>query len=181
MVTNFDPLAQDYYSPLVAEIRYYLNQHWNVTGDISWQFAQHRVYDATANFQYRGTTNQIVNLGYNYVADGDADGRDLNRLDLSTSWPIYHYWTAFADWNYNISFHNPQTYFFGLQYNSCCWAIRFVDSRNFIGYDASQNSILDHRYYLQFLLKGLGSAGVGGSSDLLRSRIGGFVDDFVRG
>lgn len=177
-----DSLATGNISPLIGELKYYLTPNWNITGDTSWDFKAKRVHDVTANFHYHAKTNQLLNIGYNYVTHGDLGDKDLNRIDSSFAFPIYKYWTVYADWNYNISLKKAQTYFYGIEYNSCCWAIRFLDGKVLTGYsNNNKNALYDKRYYIQFMLKGLGNMGSNGASQFIKSRVSGFHDIFNAG
>lgn len=181
---NADPLVKDNFSPLVGELKYYLNKAWNVTGTGAYDFANKRLNNAGVTFQYRYTTNGVANFGYNYLYDGDTYNKravDLNRLDLSLAWPVTRNWRLLGDWNYNISSHSPNAYVLGVEYNSCSWAMRLVSGNFFTGYSDDQRSLYDHRVYVQFMLKGLGNIGSSGVGSLLTSRIPGFNDMFKTG
>ncbi len=173
-----DPLTENKTSPVYGELKYYLSHNWNVTGNAAWDFHNNQVNSSTANFQYRPNDDHIVNLGYNYLVDGDSFNNktvNLNRINVSVAWLIWQHWRALGDWNYNFSYHNAQTYFYGLEYNSCCWAIRFINARIY-----KIANKFDYRYYVQFLFKGLGSVGNADPSGLLAGNISGYKNIFTR-
>ena len=76
--------------------------------------------------------------------------------------------------------------FFGVEYESCCWAIRLVAQKYLnIQFDNSglpltdNNNQYSNRFQFQFVFKGLGSAGNSGISELLESGIRGYKDPFL--
>ena len=52
----------------------------------------------------------------------------------------------------------------------------------FLSYDAREKKgVFDNTYYVQLMLKGMGSVGTSGASGMLTSRIAGFHDNFAAG
>lgn len=174
-----DPLTEDHSSPLYGELKYSLTDYWSATGDLAWNFNQHQINSTDLTVQYNANNEQLFNIGYNYLANGDVYKNkpvDLNRIDVSTSWLVWQRWRIFGEWNYYLSYHNTQNYLYGLQYDSCCWAIRFIFARVPRGTDN-----FDRQFYVQVLLKGIGNIGEGGNAGtLLNERISGFKDSFMR-
>jgi LPS-assembly protein len=172
-----DPLTKENISPAYGELQYYLNPNWNVTGDIAWDFKEQELNSSSVTFQYKPDPDRIINLSYNYQIDGDSfDNKtvDLNRISISATWPLMHRWHVLGDWDYNFSYHNAQTYFYGLEYDSCCWALRFVGARIY-----KTGNKFDNQFYIQVLLKGLGSLGFNNPGGLLTSNISGYKDRFA--
>lgn len=82
----------------------------------------------------------------------------LEQADLSFLTPIGGAWQFAARTRYSLDDHQSRENFAGLEYGTCCWALR-VSYRRFIG-DASGD--FDSGVYLQLQLKGLASIGAGG-------------------
>jgi LPS-assembly protein len=174
-----DPLTEHKTSPLYGELKYNLTPYWSATGDMAWNINQRQINSTDLTVQYKPNNDQLFNISYNYLANGDTFKNktiNLNRIDVSTSWLVWQHWRVFGDWNYYLSYHNTQNYLYGLQYDSCCWAIRFVAARLHRGTDD-----FDNQFYVQFLLKGIGNIGMGGSAEgLLSQRISGYKNNFRR-
>jgi LPS-assembly protein len=142
----------------------------------------------SVNFSYNSGTGRLFNIGYNFVRDGDivnshdlsASTDNLSLINLAAALPITAHWSALGDWNYNITHDHPQTYFYGAQYNSCCWAIRFLISRTMLSEDSHGNAKFDRDYYVQFQLKGLGNFGRNDPSTLINSVLPAYRDQFTR-
>ncbi len=177
-------------SPIVGEIKYHLDQDWSVDSSIAWDPNFGETNNAYTFFQYKPDEDHILNLGYVFLKGGDqllgkspnSSENDLNQTDFSIAWPIAERWKGMARWNYNLSHTHAQTYFVGVQYDSCCWAIRLVAGREFQYLENDANSknkpVFDNKIYLEFALKGLGDAALNSASGMLTDGIPGFTDNF---
>lgn len=180
-----DPLAQNNLSPLVGKLQYNFTPHWAAIGNIAWDVKNKQANNGAISLSYTGAVNQIVSIAYNFVRDGDQIGfppsGNLNRINFAAAWPVGDRWNLVGNWNYNISHQHPETYFYGLEYNNCCWAVRLVQGYNFIGTDIKGNNQFQHTFYLQFLLKGLSSVGTNSAGGILASQIPNYTDHFAGG
>ena len=173
-------------SPLAGQLYYRFNPQWSSTSNVAWDPNSNDFISGDLNFNYQPKRNHIINFNYNYIRFGDlfpsntlvpqiSHRNDLNQLGISYAWPIKENWQAVAGWNYNISHQYPQTYFYGLQYDSCCWAIRLVSGRAFSSINQNGNPVFNNTVYLQWQLKGLGTVGTNDAAGLLTS-IPGYQD-----
>ncbi len=106
---------------------------------------------------------------------------DTNLLSSGIAWPLTQHWSALAFGQLNISKERPDSYYGGLQYDACCWTVRFIASRSFNGNKANEdNNVVNefkNAYYFQLELKSLGSVGNSPGS-LLSNTLSGFLDPF---
>jgi len=180
-----------YSSPIAGEMDYEVAKHWHLLGDIAWDPNYTETNNANLIFQYKLDPKRVFNAGYTFLRGGDAfipsDGttipsnsnkNNLNQINFSTAWPIVKQWSFVGRYNYNISHNYPQTYYGGLQYDSCCWSARVIAGREFDYLDNNNDPVFDHRIYFQVALKTLGNVGVNDPGNLLTSDIPGYVDDF---
>ena len=68
----------------------------------------------------------------------------------------------------------------GVQYDSCCWAMRLMGGRTFKSLSASLEPQYNNNVYLQLLLKGLGSVATSDPYNILSTYIPGYTDPFHR-
>lgn len=178
-----DPLAQNRMSPTVGQMQYNLTPNWSATASAAWDMNISKLNNAAFTVKYNSSANRIVSVSYNFVKDGDVTNipntsNNLNRINLAAAWPVMENWNVVANWNYNLSHNHPQEYFYGLEYQNCCWAFRVVQSRSFTGTDVQNTNIFKQAIYLQFMLKSLGSVGTSSSSSILTSQLPGYQDNF---
>jgi LPS-assembly protein len=198
-----DPTVNETISPLVGELSYTLTPRWNVVGDLAWDPNRTQVNDGSINVIYNND-KKVVNLGYYFVSGADMPAQasgpvifnpvtqttgpvifnpqntvDLSRVNMGFSWPVTERWSAIADWNYNLSQGYAQVYFYGLQYDSCCFAARLVNSHTLMAIDQTGNTHFDNEFFVQIQLKGLGNFGYNNPSSLLSSALPGYQDQFL--
>lgn len=179
-----DPLAVNKLSPILGNINYFVNPLWDLSADIAWNQTTRTFDNGALTVKYHAPNNQLINIGYNYIKDGDQynqQTKNLNRIDLSFAWPFLQNWNLIGDWNYNLSYIHPQTYFYGLEYESCCFAIRLLQGKTFTGVNPGNNNDpkFDTQIFMQFLFKGLGAAGTAGTGDFIKGRISNYQDNFT--
>lgn len=173
-------------SPLVGQLIYNFNPAWNASANLAWDPHNHETQNGNINLQYSPQPNHIINLGYNFLRYGDpltnipatSSQNDLSQPGISFVWPILDRWQFVGSWNYNYSHAHFQTYFYGLQYDSCCWAIRLVSAHTFDSINNQGMPQFNNTVYLQWQLKGLGTIGINDPTSLLVSSIPGYQETF---
>lgn len=165
-------------SPISGVLNYNVSQIWNVTSNAIWDPVQRQFNNSTIGLHYQTDNAHIVNLGFSYVRNGDIysgivvnnSTNNLKLTDLSLSWPITHDINALGRWSQDWNREHFQNLIYGLQYDTCCWAVRLVGSRTFTNLAPDTNTPqYDTIYYVQFNLKGLGNIGSGNPNGLLSS------------
>ena len=174
-------------SPLSGILNYNINPSWGITGNSIWNPITNHFDNQSIALHYQPGTSQIVNLGYNFVRNGDllpgqlpdhtASG-NLSQTDFSFAWPLGRDWTTVGRWTENWNRHYFQNMLYGLQYDSCCWAVRFVGGRVFSNLSPNNTPEYNKQFFIQFAMKGLGNIGPGDPSQLLSSSISGYQTNF---
>lgn len=174
------------YSPVAARAVYHFNPYWIATSDYVWDPATHATNNGNINFHYQPGNNKIINFGYTYLVNGDitqvaytnAQNNPLHQAAISYTWPINQKWSTLAAFSYNISKRYSMMSLAGIQYDSCCWAFRLVGGRVFQSLNSQARPEYNNNIYLQFLLKGLGTAEYSDPASTITTFIPGFVDSF---
>ncbi len=173
-------------SPLVSYITWHLTQRSSLLGQYAWDFSEHATNNASISWQYVAPHNHIFNVNYRFQrtslafdVDGKAKRERLQQVGFSYGLPINQHWSAMGFWSYNISFNHPQTYFFGLQYDSCCWALRVLGGRTLTSENDRRNPKFNNGVYLQLVFKGLATVQHGQARQLLSTNIPGYIDDLT--
>ncbi|HLB57837.1 MAG TPA: LPS assembly protein LptD, partial [Gammaproteobacteria bacterium] len=175
-------------SPLSGVFTYSLNPRWNATATTIWNPYTSKVDNQTVTLQYERDPKRVINLAYTFLRNGDSytntpgnptnnSANNLSQTDLSAAWPVIYDWSAVARWTENWNHNHFQNILYGLQYDSCCWAVRFVTGRAFTNLNSSNNPQYNTQFYIQFALKGLGNLGNDPTS-LLSNSIAGYQSNF---
>ncbi|MFU8797881.1 MAG: LPS-assembly protein LptD, partial [Gammaproteobacteria bacterium] len=175
---NLSPTAKS--SPLAGQLNYKFNPQWETTANVTWDPQTRRTQNGNISLQYRPDKNRLLNLGYNFLQYGDpfqGNPTNLSQTMVSGAWPIKDRWQAVGSWNYNLSHERSQTYFYGIEYNTCCWAARVVVGRTFSGLSPSQEPTYNSAIYFQIQLKGFGNFGAANPTNILNT-IPGYRDQF---
>ncbi len=185
--TPSNPLNTQRFSPISGVLIYNINPNWSATGNAIWNVRSNRTDNATVGLQYKPDAKRIINLGYSFVRDGDqlptdtlgSSASNLRTTDLSFAWPITRDWSTVGRWSQNWNHRHFQDLLYGLQYDSCCWAVRFVAGRAFTSLNSNNVFQYNTQFFVQFALKGLGNVSPGGDpTQVLSSSIPGYENNF---
>lgn len=178
------PLTE--YSPLATRAVYNFNRALAITGDFVFDLYSNSTNNSYVNLHYQPEINHILNIGYSYLSNGDITQvakssvgiAPLNQLMFSYGWPLDEHWSTLAGYNYNLSKEYEMMSFFGIQYDSCCWAFRLIGGRSFQSLNSLAQPEYNKNIYLQILLKGLGSVGNSDPTSVIRTNLPTYLDEF---
>lgn len=184
-----DPTAGESVSPITGQLNYHPNSRWTATINAAWDPKQAAVTNESLEIRYSPAPQHMLKLGYQFVPNGDlltsappnSSQNNLQRIDLGMAWQISERWTALVDWNYNLSHHYEQAYVYGLEYDSCCVAVRLLASRTMVSASNTNAPEYQTNVFVQVLFKGLGTVGSTQSGALLNKVLPGYQDRFSRG
>ncbi len=173
-------------SPIAGLMTYNVTRALSFNAGYAWDPNLNQSITGSFYLSYIPAFNHIFQIGYSFIRNGDiVDPQDpndsannLNQISLDGAWPLNANWSLVGIFNYNISQDHPQTYLGGLEYNSCCFRIRFVGGRVFAAINQNQQTTFNNAIYLQIQLKGLGNIGTNNISNILTSNLNGYVDPF---
>jgi LPS-assembly protein len=173
-------------SPLSGILSYNLTPYWTFTSNTIYDTHVNNVKNETLTLGYSTDSQKSINLSYTYALNGavlqtnpvGSSANNLSQTDLSFIWPITHNWSTLGRWTENFNTARFQNLLFGLQYDSCCWAVRFLVGRTFTNVNASNTLQYNTESYIQFALKGLGNFGTGDPNSALNSNVTSYQTDF---
>ncbi len=140
------------FSDLVSELTATIDRDWYVNGRIQWNPDIDQSVRGSLLLSYRPDKDRIVNIGHRVV----SSGQDVNeQIDLSALWPVSDTIKLAGRWNYSLDADRSIESLLGIEYESCCWSLRFA-ARRFIADDGEDH---DTALYLQLVLKGLAPVG----------------------
>lgn len=141
-------------SELFAEGRLRLPMGFTASGTAVWDPEESLLREATTRLRYEPAANARLSGSYRFRQDLDGETTQ-ELLDLSASWPISAQWHAIAGWTYSSLESRTLQSIGGLQYQSCCWAVRVVNQ----AYRGDEGDPIDRAIMVQFELRGLGALG----------------------
>ena len=154
-------------SAWVADVGVAPTERWSINAAYQWDPKFRREDLASLRTRYLIGDNGVINLGYRYR-------RELTeQVDLSFLYPVNPNWSVVGRYYYDLDENKLIESIAGVQWESCCMAMRLVARR----YIRERNGELDDSLRLEFELKGLGSAGQKTEEILSRAILGYDRDD----
>ena len=149
-------------SDFIAELRFLIFDDLNFDISHQWNNENTGVARSQARLQYRSKNNKILNFGYRFRQNL------LEQGNISWSWPISETWNVLGHYNYSIRDKKTLEQFYGLEYESCCWAVRMVYRQYVSTRDGQEDTSLG----IQLVLKGMTSIGTKADKLLERGILG---------
>jgi len=134
-------------SDYLAELGLRMFERWRMRLGFQWNSDDSETKKAEARLQYRSGDKRIANIAYRFRRD------TLQEIDLALAWPLGNRWNAVGRYNYSMEDNSLLEGLVGVEYETCCWAVRSVWRR----YIASRDGNFDTSISLQLILKGFGS------------------------
>lgn len=161
-----------------------MTDRWGLRGGLQYDTRLDNVATSSASIEYRRDEDRMVQLTYRYAspeyiqatlpnyatADQYKDG--IAQVGGAASWPIADRWSIVGAYYFDTNTSKPADQMVGLQYNSCCYALRVGYERKLNGWDTTNNqSKYDNVIGFNVELRGLSSNYGLGTQQMLRSNI----------
>ncbi|MCW8109425.1 LPS assembly protein LptD [Alteromonas ponticola] len=147
-------------SALAAELDWQLGSRWFMHTDVQIATQTDKVERNSTSIEYRRDAKSVVQLTHRYIRQ--LSGEQIDQVGILASWPITDTLHWVGRTYRDLSLDRSVESFFGLQYESCCWAVRLVGQRhlsNRVTVDGSRTTgEFDSGISLQFIFKGMGSS-----------------------
>ncbi|MBB1268679.1 LPS assembly protein LptD [Shewanella sp. SR44-3] len=165
-------------SVLAVELDARLYQDWFISGAVQHDTEHGKNKKSEVTLDYRPSNDKLLQFSYRFVPDllnTNTNGRvDISQVGMRTSWPLTDSLYFVGNWYHDLKEERDIETYTGIQYESCCWAVRLsYHYRIKTNYDDQLNASIDGReefekgVYLNFVIKGLGGSGPLGVSDML--------------
>jgi len=166
------PLEQSR-SAWVAEASIAPSDRWSISTSYQWDPAYRGTNLASLRARYLIGDQGIVNIGYRYRRNAITRNDQLKQADFSFLYPVNPNWSLVGRYYYSLLDHKPLEQLAGVQWESCCLAVRVLGRR----YLRNRTGDLNNSLQVEFELKGLGSAGQDTGRILRRAILGYDRDD----
>jgi len=154
-------------SAWVADANYMINDRWNLGASYQWDPKFRREDLASIRARYLWPNDGVVNIGYRYRRNL------LEQADFSFLYPINSTWSVVGRYYHSLKDDKLLEAIGGVQWDSCCFAVRALARR----YVRNREGDVDNAIQVEFVLKGLGSAGQDTERTLRRAILGYHRDD----
>lgn len=167
-IENEDRTSTSKTSPIVADMLYRFNPNWYLSADLRQDLNNSETDLYTARFHYQPSNRRIIHVGLRYEESGnelDEDDvgsttEDLIQSDIAVTWGISQRLSLLGRWYYDLRNDFTVDAFGGLEYESCCYAVRLGARRYLtINSGSAADREFDTEYFVQWIFKGLGSVG----------------------
>ncbi len=155
-------------SDIAARLTARWGEYWSARSDATWSHTEDRIDSAALHFGFKSGKKRIVNASYFWTRGVPS----IEQSDFSAIFPISSRWHIIARRLYAHRANRSLDTLVGLEYNSCCWALRLLSRRY---YDAGAvEDKFKNSFMLQLELKGLTSIG-NPIEEIMSQGIPGFV------
>lgn len=164
-----------------------LTDRWGLRGGIQYDTRLDNVSTSSTAIEYRRDQDRLVQLSYRYASPeyiqatlpayystSEQYKNGISQVGGVASWPIVDRWSVVGAYYFDTNTHKPADQMLGIQYNSCCYAIRFGYERKLNGWDsegAKDHAVYDNVIGFNIELRGLSSNYGLGTQQMLRSNI----------
>ena len=149
-------------SAYVGELDIRLDDRWRVAVSQQWNPETDRTDLSSIRLQRRFGARSVANLSYRYRRDL------LEQLDGSVAVPLGERWHLVARWLYSLPEQRTLEAFGGIEYQSCCFAVRVLGRHYVRTFEGDSNNSI----FVELELKGLGSIGRDAEDFLSRAILG---------
>lgn len=146
--------ADNQRGPLLGELQFQLNTHWQFYSQASWYWAEQTLQRAQLRLDYR-QQNQHISLGWRQRRNLTPTETVLDQLEFTIIQPISARWQLAGHWQYALDTRRSVETLAALEYRSCCWAVQLGARR----FRREPQADLDTSVFLQLELTGLGQLG----------------------
>ena len=162
-----EPITQKGRSAWIADANYAPTDRWTFGASYQWDPKFNRTDLASVRARYLLPDDGVFNLGYRYRRGV------LEQTDLSFLYPVNPSWSVVGRYYYSLYDNKALETLAGVQWDSCCVAVRLVARR----YVHNRAGELSNALMFEIELKGLGSAGQDTQRALRRAILGYNRDD----
>ena len=165
-----------HWSPMAGVAKLMLTPGYNLEGNL----VRDKTSTKTASLQLQRykSHNKVINFGYQFIRNGQPDDlnrqylNDLKQLTVSTAWQMTAPLRLLGKVGYDLRFHHGLNLLAGLEYHTCCTALRVIWTKKW-------DPVLTSKQYryslgLQIIFKGLGDGLGTAESRYIESEIPGY-------
>ncbi|OON39974.1 LPS assembly protein LptD [Izhakiella australiensis] len=160
-----------------------VSDNWSTRGGLQYDTRLNSVTTGNAVLEYRPDADRMVQLNYRYTSpqyiqatlpniQNPGYQQGISQVGATASWPFADSWAVVGAWYYDTKAKQPADQLLGVQYSSCCYAIRIGYERKITNWDYTRDeSKYDNKISFSIELRGLSSDYSLGTDKMLRQGI----------
>ncbi len=162
-----------------------ISERWGLRGGILYDTRLDNVATSNSSIEYRRDEDRLVQLNYRYASPeyiqatlpkyystAEQYKNGISQVGAVASLPIADRWSIVGAYYYDTNANKQADSMLGVQYSSCCYAIRVGYERKLNGWDNDkQHAVYDNAIGFNIELRGLSSNYGLGTQEMLRSNI----------
>jgi LPS-assembly protein len=177
--SNVDALTSQQ-SSLAANLFYRLNNKWQISSDIQYNTIENFTNKSKMSLNYQINKYNSVQLNHRYTRN--VSGSSLEQASVLASVAITKDWSFVGRLTEDLKLSRSLESYAGIQYESCCWALRIAYHRYInsgLSNDGENRDEFNSGFVLQFIIKGLnGEPGSIGTQEMFDSSIFGYKSPY---
>ncbi|MEI2266267.1 LPS assembly protein LptD [Erwinia sp. CGal63] len=158
-----------------------ISDRWGARGGVQYDTRIDNVSQGSAVLEYRRDADRMVQLNYRYTSpeyiqqtlsqiSNPGYQQGISQVGATASWPIADAWSVVGAWYYDTKAKQPADQLIGVQYSSCCYAIRLGYERKITSWE-NNSSTYDNQISFNIELRGLSPSYSLGTGQMLRQGI----------
>ena len=158
-----------------------ISDRWGARGGVQYDTSLNVVSQGNAVLEYRRDADRMVQLNYRYTSPeyiqqtlsqitNPGYQQGISQVGTTASWPIADAWSVVGAWYYDTKAKQPADQLLGVQYSSCCYAIRLGYERKISSWE-NDSSKYDNKISFNIELRGLSPTYNLGTGQMLRQGI----------
>ena len=179
LLGNNDNNTTNEQSSVAANLFYRLNHQWQISSDIQYNTIDNFTNKSQAAINYQIDKYNSVQLNHRYTRN--VSGSSLEQMSLLANVAINKDWAFVGRLTQDLKEKRSLESYAGIQYESCCWAIRIAYHRHINsnltddGFSNENRDDFNSGFELQFIIKGLnGKQDAIGTQEMFNSSIFGY-------
>ncbi|RAP72090.1 LPS-assembly protein LptD [Candidatus Erwinia dacicola] len=158
-----------------------ISDRWAARGGLQYDTRLNDVLQGNTVLEYRRDADRMVQLNYRYTSkeyvqqtltgyNNPLWQQEISQVGATASWPIADAWSVVGAWYYDTKANQAADQLLGMQYSSCCYAVRLGYERKINGW-GNDNSKYDNKISVNIELRGLSPSYGLGTGQMLRQGI----------
>ena len=126
-----DTVIESGLGDLLASFQLGGSDDWSLSGFVRYDHDESEIenLDLRVGYSPKEDSRKRISVGY-YLAKNFLNDNDTDQVTIHANWPITDRWSFFGNERYSFEDSESLSTTLGVEYDGCCWKIRFITSEN---------------------------------------------------